>query len=101
MSSASGGVCHGQTPHGWGWATELHLNMDSGVGGELRCEIQDEDGRAIPGFTLNESVPMTRNSLHARVAWAGDTPLSSLGAERPLRLRFVIEDCWLFAFQFV
>eukprot|EP01046_Picozoa_sp_COSAG06_P042741 COSAG06_NODE_5489_length_3446_cov_2.584105_2_plen_150_part_00 len=40
VSSASGGICHGEQPHGWGWAKELLLNMDSGVGGELRCELQ-------------------------------------------------------------
>ena len=100
-SSASGGVCRGTLPHGWGWAKELLLNMDSGVGGELRCELQDASGKAIPGFTLDESVPMTRNSLRARVRWAGEKPLSSLGSDQPLRLRFSMEDTWLYSFQFV
>ena len=44
---------------------------------------------------------MTRNSLQVRVAWAGGTPLSSLGASQPIRLRFVMEDVWLYSFEFV
>ena len=44
---------------------------------------------------------MTRNSLRVRVAWAGGTPLSSLGASQPIRLRFVMEDVWLYSFEFV
>ena len=99
-NSASGGICHGTAIHGWGWAKELVLNMDSGVGGELRCELQSEDGMPLPGFTLNQSVPMTRNSLRARVAWAGGTPFSSLGAEQAIRLRFILEDAWLYSFEF-
>ena len=68
--------------------------------GEITCELQDQGGRALPGFTMNESVPMTRNGLKARVAWAGGTTLSSLGAEQAIRLRFVMEDAWLYSFQF-
>ena len=44
---------------------------------------------------LGGSVPMTRNSLRARVRWAGEKPLSSLGHDQPLRLRFSMEDTWL------
>ena len=79
----------------------ISLPIISGIGGELRCELQDANGRPLPGFTLNQSIPMTRNSLRARVAWAGDTPLSSLEPTQPLRVRFVMEDTWLFSFQFV
>jgi hypothetical protein len=100
LSSGSGGICHGAPVHGFGWARALILNMDSGVGGELRVELQSVDGGALPGFTLNESVPMTRNSLRAQVSWAGSTPLSAL-ADQAIRLRFVMEDVWLYSFQFV
>ena len=79
--------------------------LGQGVGGEIRCELQDAHGKALPGFSLNESVPLIRNSLAAPVAWR-----DSLGApERtsleklpggPVRIRFTMTDAWLFAFRF-
>jgi hypothetical protein len=98
-----GGPCRGTRPHGWSWARSLLLNLDTGVGGEIRCELQDLHGHALPGFSLNESVPLTRNSLSARVVWRGpasDHSFATLPSAQPLRLRFTMEDAWLFAFHF-
>lgn len=79
---------------------ELVLNVDTSAGGEVRVEILDELHASIPGFTLSESDRIhTSNEIDRRVTWRGRTDVSVL-AGRPVRLRFVMRDADLYAFQF-
>ena len=86
--------------------SQLELNMDSGVGGVLRVEIQDATtGHPIPGWTLNDSTPLTRNSLSAIVTWRTwkrpeGSKLPPLAAGQSVLLRFLMEDTWLYSFRF-
>ena len=80
------------------------LTHSSAAGrGEVRCELQDVHGVALPGFTLDESVPLTRNSLSAKAMWRGpgsDHSLATLPSAEPIRLRLTMEDAWVYAFHF-
>jgi len=79
---------------------QLLLNVDTSSSGELRVEIQDEAGKQIPGLTLNDcDIIHTANEINRPVKWNGKKEISSLEG-KPVRLRFVMRDVDLYAFQF-
>ncbi|MBL9113592.1 MAG: hypothetical protein JNJ83_01190 [Verrucomicrobiaceae bacterium] len=77
--------------------SKLSLNLVSR--GKTLVEIQDEGGKAIPGFTLDDCSPMQADSIDAVVTWKGGS-LAAL-AGKPVRLRFKLIEADLFALQFV
>ena len=77
----------------------LYLNFSTSAAGSLRVEIQDVDGVPQPGFALDDCAHVFGDSIERRVAWEGGRALTTL-AGRPVRLRFVLSDADLFAFQF-
>lgn len=77
--------------------TKLALNMLSQ--GETRVEVQDEAGKAIPGFALDDCTPLKGDLIDQAVTWKGGS-LSTL-AGKPVRLRFAMQKADLFALQFV
>ena len=76
----------------------LELNLDGSAGGWLKIEVQDAQGRALPGFGLADAV--CGNSTAKGVTWRGSSDLADI-AGRPVTLRFVMRDIKLYAFQFV
>jgi len=79
---------------------ELTLNLDTSAAGLLQCEIQDIDGRPIPGYRLADCDRIhTCNEMNRVVKWKGKSDVSPQ-AGRPVRLRFVYRDADLYAFQF-
>jgi hypothetical protein len=65
-----------------------------------RVEIQDEIGIPVPGFALTEAdIIHTANTINRVASWQGRTDVSAL-AGRTVRLRFVMRDTDLYAFQF-
>ncbi|MBM3867226.1 MAG: hypothetical protein FJ381_15280 [Verrucomicrobia bacterium] len=76
----------------------LELNVDTSAGGSVRVELLAEDGGPIPGFSGEASTWHVGNSVRLPVTWRrGD--LAGL-AGRPVRLRFLMRDAKLYAFQF-
>lgn len=91
--------------------SKLLLNLDTGAGGTVRVEIQDQAGNPIPGFALEDADEINGNYLQVPARWRaeavgklrraeGDPDVSAL-AGRPVRLRFVMRDARLYSFQFV
>lgn len=79
---------------------QLLLNVDTGASGELRVEILDEQGKPIPGFALEDcDIVHTTNEINRVVRWKGESSVDQL-AGKPVRLRFVMRDVDLYAFQF-
>ena len=78
----------------------LKLNLDASAGGWIRVELLDESDRAISGFTREDADQILRSSVAATVSWRGATDLSQVKGQR-VRLRFLMRDAKLFAFQFV
>lgn len=78
----------------------LELNLDAGAGGSARLELLDTQGQPINGHSLKDALPLSGNSLRMPVTWAGHTDIEAL-AGKPIRIRFVMRDCKLYAFQFV
>lgn len=79
---------------------QLSLNVAVAEGGRVQVEIQDAEGRPLPGFTLNDCPAITSDTIDHRVRWAGGTDLSGIVAQ-PIRLRFVLQSADLYALQFV
>ena len=78
---------------------ELAVNFSTSVAGGIRVEIQDADGKPIPGYGLAESEEVFGDELDRVVRWKSGSDLSKL-AGRPVRLRFVLQDADLYAIRF-
>lgn len=78
---------------------ELTVNFGTSAAGRLRVEIEDLHGVPVPGFTLADCPPLVGDEIDRVVRWTGGAALSGL-AGRPVRLRFVLMECDLYAFQF-
>ncbi|MBI5395068.1 MAG: hypothetical protein HZA91_07210 [Verrucomicrobia bacterium] len=76
--------------------SRLLLNIASK--GATRVELQDADGKPLPGFTLEDCAPITGDFIERAVAWKGRS-LSSLSG-KPVRLRFVLKDADLYSLRF-
>ncbi|HVZ64499.1 MAG TPA: hypothetical protein VG936_08000 [Lacunisphaera sp.] len=76
----------------------LELNLDAS-GGSARVELQDADGRPLPGFALADSIPLRENGVALRAAWRSQPDLGAL-AGRTVRLKVELTGAKLFAFQF-
>ncbi len=78
---------------------ELVLNVSTGAAGSLRVEMQDQRGKPIPGYTLDDCLPVVGDSVEKTVHWKGPDRLTGL-AGQTLRLRFVMKDADLYSLRF-
>lgn len=77
----------------------LELNLETGGGGSVRVEVLDEQDRPISGFTAEQTIPLSGNSVHMPAKWRNAPNIGSL-AGKTIKLRFLMQDCKLYAFQF-
>ena len=78
---------------------QLKINFETSAAGSLQIEIQNAQGKPVPGFTLAECLSLFGNSTDYTVEWKSKAKLSDL-AGKPVRLRFVLKDADLYAFRF-
>lgn len=79
--------------------TMLLVNLSTSVPGQLRCELRDEAGKPLPGFSLAECAPLYGDGIELPVAWKGGADVSAL-AGKPVILHIELKDADLFAFRF-
>lgn len=77
----------------------LYLNADCAGLGEIWVEIQDADGTAFPGYSMDEAVSIDRNGTAQEIWWKNGPDAGGL-AGQPVRLRFRMRSAKLYAFQF-
>ncbi|HRE80929.1 MAG TPA: hypothetical protein PLN52_07760 [Opitutaceae bacterium] len=77
----------------------LELNYSTSGVGEVQVEIQDEAGEALPGFSLNDCVPLIGDRISGGVAWKAESSLRSLRG-RSVRIRMVLSDADIYSFRF-
>jgi hypothetical protein len=77
---------------------ELHLNVDASRG-ETRAALLDAEGKALPGFSLQDCVRVSADSFDHAVTWRGGSDLSALAGEA-VRLQFSLRHSMLYAWQF-
>ena len=78
----------------------LLLNYSTSAAGSVKVEIQDSEGKPLPGFTLADAPEVYGDSIEQAVPWKDGSDLAKL-AGQVIRLGFVIRDADLFAFRFV
>lgn len=77
----------------------LSINYATSAPGSVSVEIQDANGRPIPGFTAGDCREIIGDEIDRIVSWTGGPDVSSL-AGRPIRLRFSMQAADLYALQF-
>ena len=78
---------------------ELMINYSTSAGGTVRVELQDAEGKSLPGFALAECRNLVGDTIEQTVMWTDTSDVSSVAGET-VRLRFVMEDADLYSFQF-
>lgn len=79
---------------------KLTVNYATSAAGSLRVELQDADGKPLPGFTLADSEEHFGDNVSRTIAWKNGSDLSSL-AGKPIRIRYELKDGDLYSWQFV
>ena len=77
----------------------LVLNFSTSAAGDIRVEIQDVEGKPIPGFSLQQANEVIGDEIERAVSWKDGEDVGSL-AGKPIRLRFVMKDADLYALRF-
>jgi hypothetical protein len=77
---------------------KIRINFATSAVGSLKCELQDENGKARPGFALADCDEIYGDSIDRAITWGGKSDVSQL-ADKPIRLHFVMQDADLYAFQ--
>ncbi len=80
--------------------SKLLLNVDTSATGIVQVGILDEQGSAIEGFAPGQcDIIHTANEINRVVSWHGRADVSKL-AGRPVRIKFLVRDADVYAFQF-
>jgi hypothetical protein len=79
--------------------SKLEINFVTSAAGGLRIEIQDEEDKPIPGYTLAENPEIIGDEIGRVISWSGGTDVSQL-AGKTIRLRFVMRDADLYSLRF-
>ena len=85
--------------------SRLHLNASlapiaAGPGlGDVRVEILRANHKKLPGFTFEDSDPITKSGTSQVMSWNGNPDVSAL-ANQPIKLRFYFKNAKLYSFQF-
>lgn len=77
----------------------LTLNFATSAAGDIRVEIQDSDGKSLPGFAIDDCEPMFGDTIQRTVTWKQGGDLGALTG-RPVRLRFELRDADLYSLKF-
>lgn len=78
---------------------KLIINYATSAIGSVRVEIMDQDGKAIPGFSLDDCPEIYGDEIEKIVEWKGKRDLSALSG-KVVRLRFVLKDADLYSIKF-
>jgi hypothetical protein len=77
----------------------LKINFATSAAGSVRVEIQEESGKAVPGFALEQSRELIGNEIERTVSWNDGSDVSAVSG-KPVRLRFALKDADLYSFHF-
>jgi hypothetical protein len=78
---------------------ELEINYSTSAAGEMRVELQDANGKPLPGFTLADCDPIYGDHIARTVTWHSGTDLGKI-AGKPIRIRFAMSDADLYSLKF-
>ena len=78
---------------------ELVLNFSTSAAGSIRIEIQNEAGKPLDGFRLEDAPEIFGDDLERVVPWKDGCGLDGLSGT-PVRLRVVLKDADLYSLRF-
>ena len=79
--------------------SQLWLNYATSAAGGVRVELQDLEGKALPGFALADCDELFGDTVDRVVTWRrGESRVPE--REQPIRLRLELRDAHVFAWQF-
>ena len=79
---------------------KLQLNYATSAVGEIKIELQDEQGKPIPGFSTDECQIIIGNEISRIVQWNGISDVSGI-AGKTIRMKVYIKDADLYSFRFM
>ncbi|WP_233200438.1 hypothetical protein [Blastopirellula marina] len=79
---------------------QLAINFATSAAGSIQVEIQDAEGNPIPGYTLKDASETIGNAIDRPVRWKEKGYDVSELAGKTVRLKFVLDDADIYAFQF-
>ena len=74
----------------------LFVNVEA-LKGQLKVVICDNEGNPIPGFTKEESLPVSTDSTRQPVRWRNHNDLGSLKG-KPVRFKFYLVNAKIYSF---
>jgi hypothetical protein len=78
---------------------KLVLNYRTRDKGSLRVELQNADGSPVASFAAADCQSLRGDSQAADVQWNAAADLGAL-AGQPVRVRFIVQDAYLYSFRF-
>lgn len=78
---------------------KLEINYSTSAAGEIRFEIQNEDGNPFPGYRMEDSQIVIGNEISRMVLWNGNGDLKELEG-KTIRLRIFMKDADLYSIRF-
>ena len=79
--------------------SKLLLNVSTSAAGGVRVEVQDADGKPVEGLAASDCTEIYGDSTDRVVSWGARDDLTALRG-RPVRLRFILKDADVYAFEF-
>jgi len=79
--------------------SKLAMNFATSAAGSVRVEIQNESGKPVENFAIDDCPEIFGDKINQVVTFKGGSDLSHL-ARKPIRLRFVLKDADLYSIQF-
>lgn len=78
---------------------ELTINFRTSAAGSIFVELEDMNGKPLPGFSLSECDELFGDTLDRKVSWNDRSDVSAL-AGKPVRIRMVLKEADLYSFKF-
>jgi len=79
--------------------SRLYLNIATSAAGGAWVEVQDAEGRPIPGYTLDDCYEIVGDEIERAARWRGGAGVGAL-AGQAVRLRIALRDADLYALRF-
>lgn len=92
-------VAPGGRPRGDQAGTRLALNLACEAGGQATVELQDEQGKPLPGYAMGDCDPVTGDAVTQIVSWRGKSAVRAL-AGKAVKVRIALREARLYAFGF-
>ena len=78
---------------------KLQLNYATSAVGEIKIELQDKQGKPIPGFSIDDAQTIIGNEISRIVEWNGNSDVSAL-AGKTIKMRVYLKDADLYSIRF-